>query len=84
MGRVCSTYGERREAYRDLVGNPEGRRQLERPRRRWENNTKMDLKEVAWRSIHWSDLALERDRWPALVNAVMNFPSSIQCRSLSS
>ena len=48
MGRTCSTYGERRGAYRALVGKPEGGRPLGRPRRRWEDNIKMDLREVGW------------------------------------
>jgi hypothetical protein len=48
MGRTCGTYGERRGVYRALVGKPEGRRTLERPRRRWEDNIKMDLREVRW------------------------------------
>jgi hypothetical protein len=64
--------GERRGAYRALVGKPEGRRPLERPRRRWEDNIKMDLREVGWGGMDWINLAQERDRWRALVNAVMN------------
>jgi hypothetical protein len=48
MGRICSTYGERRGAYRVLVGKPDGRRPLERPRHRWEGNIKMDHREVGW------------------------------------
>jgi hypothetical protein len=48
MGRACSTYGERSGAYRALVGKPEGRRLLGIPRRRWEDNTKMDSREVGW------------------------------------
>jgi hypothetical protein len=48
MGRTCGTYGERRGAYRALVGKPEGRRPLGRPRRRWIDNIKMDLREVEW------------------------------------
>jgi hypothetical protein len=48
MGRTCGTYGERRGAYRVLVGKPEGRRPLGRPGRRWEDNIKMDLREVGW------------------------------------
>jgi hypothetical protein len=51
---------------------PEGRRPLERPRRRWEDNIKMDLREVGWGSMDWINLAKDRDRWRALVNAVMN------------
>jgi hypothetical protein len=63
--------GEKRRSYRILVGKPEGRRKLERPRRRWEDNIKMDLREVAW-GLDCIDLAQDRDRWRALVNAVMN------------
>jgi hypothetical protein len=64
--------GERRGAYRALAGKPEGRRPLERPRRRWEDNIKMDLREVGWGGIDWINVAQDRDRWRALVNAVMN------------
>jgi hypothetical protein len=64
--------GERRGAYRALVGKPEGRRPLGRPRRRWEDNIKMDLQEVGWGGMDWINLAQDRDRWRALVNAVMN------------
>jgi hypothetical protein len=53
-------------------GNPEGRRPLGRPRRRWEDNIKMDLREVGWEGMDWINLAQDRDRWRALVNAVMN------------
>jgi hypothetical protein len=63
--------GEGRGAYRILVGRPEGRRPLGRHRRRWEDNTKMDLQEVGWGSMDWTNIALDRDRW-ALVNAVIN------------
>jgi hypothetical protein len=72
MDRTCGTYGERRGAYRALVGKPEGRRPLGRPRRRWEDNIKMDLREVGWRVINWINLAQDRDRWRAVVNAVMD------------
>jgi hypothetical protein len=54
------------------VGKPEGRRPLERPRRRWEDNIKMDLREVGWGGMDWINLAQDLDRWRALVNAVMN------------
>jgi hypothetical protein len=64
--------GERRGAYRILVGRPEGRRPTGRPRRRWEDNIKVDLQDVGWKSVDWIDLAQDRDRWRALVNAVMN------------
>jgi hypothetical protein len=63
--------GERRGAYRALVGKPEGRRSLGRPRRRWEDNIQMDLREVGWGGMDWINLAQDRDRWRALVNAVM-------------
>jgi hypothetical protein len=64
--------GAKRGAYRILVGRPEGRRPLGRPRRRWEDNIKMDLREVGWVGMNWIELAQDRDRWRALVNAVMN------------
>jgi hypothetical protein len=64
--------GERRGAYRALVGKPEGRRPLGRPRRRWEDNIKIDLREVGWGDMDWINLAQDRDRWRALVNAVIN------------
>jgi hypothetical protein len=64
--------GERRGEYRALVGKPEGRRQLGRPRRRWEGNIKMDLREVGCVDMDWIDLAEDRDRWRAVVNVAMN------------
>jgi hypothetical protein len=64
--------GEERGAYRILVGRPEGRRQLGRPRHRWEDNIKMDLQEVGWVGMDWIDMAQDRDRWRAVVSAVMN------------
>jgi hypothetical protein len=64
--------GEGRGAYRVLVERPEGRRPLGRPRRRWEDNIKMDLQEVGWGGMDWIDMAQDKDRWRALVNAVMN------------
>jgi hypothetical protein len=64
--------GERRDAYRALVVKPEGRRPLGRPRRRWEDNIKMDLGEIGWGGMDWINLAQDRDRWRALVKAVMN------------
>jgi hypothetical protein len=64
--------GEGRGAYRVLMGKPEGRRPLGRPRLRWEDNTKMDLQEVRWAGVDWIDMAQDRDRWLALVSAVMN------------
>ena len=72
MGDACSTYGERRGIFRVLVRKPEGKRQLGRPRLRWEDNIKMDLQEVGFGAMDWIELTLDRDRWRALVNAVMN------------
>jgi hypothetical protein len=63
--------GEKRGAYRMLVVKREGRRPLGRPRRRWEDNIKMDLQDVGW-GMNWIELAQDRDRWRALLNAVMN------------
>ena len=65
--------GERRGMYRVLVGKPEGKRPLGKPRCRWEDNSKMDLQEVGCRGLDRVVLAEDRDRWRALVNAVMNF-----------
>jgi hypothetical protein len=64
--------GERRNAYRILVGKPEGKRPLGRQRRRWVDNIKMDLREVGWDSRDWIYLAQDRDRWRVLVNTVIN------------
>jgi hypothetical protein len=64
--------GETRNAYRILVGKPEGKRPLKRLRRRWVNNIKMDLKEIGWDDMDWIKLAQDRDQWRALVNTAMN------------
>jgi len=66
--------GETRGLYRMLVGKPEGKRPLGRPRRRWENNIKMNLQKVGCGSMDWIELAHDRDRWRTLVNAVMKLP----------
>jgi len=71
MGAACSTYGGRRGVCRGLVGNPEGKRPLGKPRYRWEDNIKINFQEVG--GMDWIDGAQDRDRWRALVNAVMNF-----------
>jgi len=63
---------ERRGEYRVLVGKPDGKRLLGRPRRRWEDNIKMDLQEVGCGGMDWIELVQNRDRWWALVSAVMN------------
>jgi hypothetical protein len=66
--------GEKRNAYRILVAKPEGKRPLGRPRRRWVDNIKMDLREIrmGWSGVDWMDMAQDRDQWSALVNTVLN------------
>ena len=64
--------GEEREMYRILVGKPEGKRPLGRPRCRWVDNSRMDLQEVGRGYVDWIGLAQDRDRWRTLVSAVMN------------
>jgi hypothetical protein len=61
-----------RKVYRVLVGKPEGKKPLERPRHRWKNGNKMDLREINWAGMEWIQLAQGRDRWRAVVNAVMS------------
>jgi hypothetical protein len=72
LARHVARMGESRGVYRVLVGKPEEKRPLGRPRRRWEDNIKMDLQEVGCGGMDWIDLAQDGDRWRALVNAVMN------------
>jgi hypothetical protein len=72
MGRACSTHGEDKEAYKVLVGKTEGRRPLGRPRCKWDDNMKIDLREIGWGGMVWIDLTQDRDQWRALVNTVMN------------
>jgi hypothetical protein len=64
--------GEKRNAYSLLIGKPEGKRPLERPRRRWVDNIRMDLGDVGWSDVYWIGLAQDRNRWRALVNSVLN------------
>jgi len=64
--------GERRGVYRGLVEKPEGKRPLERSKRRWEDNVEMDLQEVRFEGIDWIELVQDRESWRALVNAAMN------------
>jgi hypothetical protein len=64
--------GKKRKAYRLLVGKPEGKRLLGSPRRGCVDDIKMDLREIVWSGVDWIGLAQDRDRWRALVNAVMN------------
>jgi hypothetical protein len=72
MGGPCSTNGEKRNAYRLLVGKQEGKRPLERPRRRRVDNIRMDLGEVGCGDVDWIGLAKDRNRWRAVVNSVLN------------
>ena len=65
--------GDRRVAYKILVGKPEGKSPLGRPRRTWDNNINLGLHEVGLGTLDWIDSAQDRDRWRALANAVMNF-----------
>jgi len=58
--------------YRVLMGKPEGKGPIGRPRRRWDDGIRMDLREIDWGSVEWIQLAQDRDRWRALVNTVMN------------
>jgi hypothetical protein len=62
MDRKCSTNGEKRNTYRILVGKPDGRRPLGRPRRRCMNNNKLDLREIEWDGVDWIDVAYDRDQ----------------------
>jgi hypothetical protein len=64
--------GRNRNAYRLLVGKSERKRPLGRPRRRWVSNIKIDLLELGWGDVNWIGLAQDRDKWRAVVNAVMN------------
>jgi hypothetical protein len=72
MGGACSADGKEKGVYRILVGKPEGRRPMGKPRRRWDDNIRMDLQEVGCGDMDWIGLAQDRDRWRAIVNAVMN------------
>jgi hypothetical protein len=72
MSEACSTNGEKRKGYRLLVGKPERRRPLGRSRRRWGDNIRMELGEMEWSGVDWIGLAQDKNRWRALVNAVMN------------
>jgi hypothetical protein len=71
MGRARSARGKKRNAYRILVGKPEGKRPLGRPRRRWEDNAMMDLGEIGCDVMDWMDLAQDRGHWRAPVKTVM-------------
>jgi hypothetical protein len=72
MGGAYSMHVEKRNTYRILVGKLEGKRPLGRPRHRWEDNIKLDLRKIGWGGMDWIDLAQDRDQWRALLNTVMN------------
>jgi hypothetical protein len=72
MGEACSTYKGSKGVYRVLVGKPVVMTPLGRPRRSWEDNIKMDLKEMGFWGMDWIDLAQDTERWQAIVNAVKN------------
>jgi hypothetical protein len=63
MGRHTASMEDKRNSYRIMVGKPEGKRPLGRPRRRWVDNIKMDLREIGWDGVDWVDLAQDRDHW---------------------
>jgi hypothetical protein len=72
VGGACDTPGREEKVYKVLVVKPEGKRPLGRPRRRWEDGIRMDLREIGWGSVEWIHLAQDRDRTRAVVNVVMN------------
>jgi hypothetical protein len=76
--------GKKRNAYRLLVGKPEGKGPLERSRRRWVDNIRMDLGEVGWVYVDYIGLAQDRNKWGALVNSVLNIPAQSNAGKLSS
>jgi hypothetical protein len=84
MDWLCSTNGEKRNAYRLLVGKPEGKRPLGRPRCRWVDNIRLDLGKVGWGDVDWIGLAQDRNRWRALVNSVFNLRVPWNAGKLSS
>jgi hypothetical protein len=72
MDGACSTNGGEEECNRVLVGKPEGKRPLEKPRRRWVDNIEMDLGEIKWDGVGWIDMAQDRGKWRAFVKTVLN------------
>jgi hypothetical protein len=73
MDNECSMHRENMNSYRVLVRKPDENRQLGTPRRRWEDDIRMDLTEIGWGGINWIDLAQDRDQWRALMSTRMNF-----------
>jgi hypothetical protein len=72
MGGACRTNGEKRNACMILMGKPEEKRPLGRPRLKWVDNIKIYLRVIGWDGVEWIDVAQDRDQWRALVNTVMN------------
>jgi len=79
MGHVARIV-KMKNAYNMLVGSSEGKRPLEKPKHRWEDNSRKDLREIVWEGVDWIHLAQDRDRWWALVNAVMVLRGSMKGR----
>jgi hypothetical protein len=72
MGRARSTKEKKRNSYTILMGKPDRKRPLGRPSRRWVDNIRIDLREIGWNGMDWTDVAQDRDQWRVLVNTVMN------------
>jgi hypothetical protein len=72
MGGACSTNGDKRNSYRILAGKPEGKSPLGRPRCRWVDNIKMDLREIGCDEVDWIDMVQDKDQWWVLVDTVLN------------
>jgi hypothetical protein len=72
MGRTCGAYGEERGVHRVLVGKPVGKKPLEKPRRRRDDNIKMDFQDVGGGRRDWMELSQDRDRWRAVLSTVKN------------
>jgi hypothetical protein len=83
-GHVARIGEEKRNAYRILVGKPEEKRPLGRPRRRWVDNIKMELTEIGWDGVDSVDVVQEREQWRALVNTVMNLRVTLNAGKFSS
>jgi hypothetical protein len=84
MGWACSTNGEKMNACGISAGEPEEKRPLGRPRCRWVDNIKMDLREIGWGGMDWIDLAQHRKQWRALVNTVMNLRVALKVEKVLS
>jgi hypothetical protein len=72
VGEACSMNQVQEECVKDIVGKPEGKGQLGRPKRSWVDTIRMDLAEIGWSGVDWICLAQDRNRWRAVVNSVMN------------